>query len=118
VAYSPMRWASGRPSKGLFFLDILEINSSIALLVTRPSQDENQKTTLICTPVALLGQWYNEIRTKTDPPLDVYIHHSSSRGGKKAKTPAELVNHDIVLTTYATIVLPTTSLRCSLTSAW
>ena len=113
-----MRWASEKPSKGPFFLDILEVNSSIALLVTRPSSDENQKTTLICTPVALLRQWYNEIRTKTDPPLDVYVHHSSSRGGKKAKTPADLVNHDIVLTTYTTIVLPATLLIFGLTLSW
>src|SRR5208282_3823045 len=64
----------------------------------------------ICTPVALLRQWCNEILTKTDPPLDVYIHHSSSRG-KKAKTSAELLKHDVVLTTYSTIVksLPPTS---------
>src|ERR1700733_12380327 len=64
-------------------------NKSIALLVTRSSDDQNCRTTLICTPVALLRQWYNEIQTKTSPPLNIYIHHSSSRG-KKAKTSADL----------------------------
>jgi SNF2 family DNA or RNA helicase len=76
---------------------------SIALLVTRPSEDEDRKTTLICTPVALLRQWYNEIRTKTYPPLSVYIHHSSSRG-RKAHFPEDLLEYDVVLTTYNTIV--------------
>jgi SNF2 family DNA or RNA helicase len=78
-----------------------DVDGSIALLVTRPSK-EGVKTTLICTPVALLGQWFNEIRSRTDPPLSVYIHHSST--GKKAKRPADLLRYDVVLTTYTTIV--------------
>jgi SNF2 family DNA or RNA helicase len=78
-------------------------NYSIALLVSRPSDDEDRRTTLICTPVALLRQWYNELRTKTDPPLNVYIHHTSSRG-RRARTGADLLNYDIVLTTYNTLV--------------
>jgi SNF2 family DNA or RNA helicase len=75
---------------------------SIALLVTRQSKDETRKTTLICTPVALLRQWYNEIHTKTDPPLNVYIHHASTRG-KKARTAKDLLKYDVVLTTYTTV---------------
>ena len=81
----------------------MTVDSSIALLVSRPSDDDNNRTTLICTPVALLRQWFNEIRTKTQPPLNVYIHHSSSRG-KKAKSTADLMKYDVVLTTYTTIV--------------
>ena len=81
------------------------IDGSIALLVTRPAK-EGTRTTLICTPVALLRQWSNEIRTRTDPPLDVYIHHSSTR--KTAKKPTDLLQYDVVLTTYNTIVLPPT----------
>jgi len=77
-------------------------NGSIALLVSRPSTDHERKTTLICTPVALLHQWYNEIITKTSPPLKVYIHHSSGR--KKLKRVEDLLEHDVVLTTYNTIV--------------
>jgi len=79
------------------------VNFSIALIVSRPSEDADRKTTLICTPVALLRQWFNEIRTKTQPQLNVYIHHASSRG-KKVKSTAELMNYDVVLTTYTTIV--------------
>jgi SNF2 family DNA or RNA helicase len=82
-----------------------DTDHSIALLVSRPSEDEKCRTTLICTPVALLRQWYNEIRTKTEPPLDVYIHHTSTRG-KKAKTVEDLLKYDVVLTTYNTLVPP------------
>ena len=82
-----------------------KVNNSIALLFSRPSNDDECKTTLICCPVALLQQWYNEIRTKTHPPLRVYIHHSSSRG-KKAKSSEDLLQYDVVLTTYNTIVSP------------
>jgi len=70
--------------------------------VTRPSEDKRCKTTLICTPVALLRQWYNEIRTKTSPSLSVYIHHTSARG-KKLRTSKELLQFDVVLTTYNTL---------------
>jgi SNF2 family DNA or RNA helicase len=85
-----------------YFLPNNTSNKSIALLVTRSSDDQKCRTTLICTPVALLRQWYNEIQTKTSPPLNIYIHHSSSRG-KKAKTSADLLSYDVVLTTYTTI---------------
>jgi len=78
---------------------------SIALLVSRPSEDRGCKTTLIITPVALLRQWCTEIETKTDPKLKVYIHHASSRS-RKARTSAELLQNDVVLTTYNTIVYP------------
>src|SRR5579862_3909384 len=101
VVFLLMRWVLERLSKGIILRD--PIDCSISLLVTRPSKDVECKTTLIITPVALLRQWFNEIRTKTQPPLDVYIHHSSSRG-KKAKSSAELMKYDVVLTTYTTIV--------------
>lgn len=97
-----MRWVLVKPFKGTYISYITD--DSIALLVTRRSDDDKCKTTLICTPVALLRQWYNEIRTKTDPPLKVYIHHSSSRM-KKATRAQELLEYDVVLTTYNTIVL-------------
>jgi SNF2 family DNA or RNA helicase len=77
-------------------------DQSIALILVRPS-DDDCKTTLIVTPVALLRQWYNEIRTKTDPPLRVYIHHISS-GNRQVETSGDLLRYDVVLTTYDTIV--------------
>ena len=95
------RWVLERLSKGIILRD--PTDCSIALLVARRSEDVKCKTTLIITPVALLRQWFNEIRTKTQPPLDAYIHHSSSRG-KRAKSTAELMKYDVVLTTYTTIV--------------
>jgi len=81
----------------------LRAHCSIALMVSRPSKDPGCKTTLICTPVGLLRQWYDEIREKTNPPLSAYIHHSSWRG-KKAETAGDLLQYDVVLTPYDTIV--------------
>jgi hypothetical protein len=72
-------------------------------MVSRTSDDPDCKTTLICAPVALLQQWYDEIRTRTDPPLRVYIHHSSWRG-EKAKTVKDILRYDVVLTSYDMIV--------------
>src|SRR5579859_6150808 len=113
-----MRWVLAKQSRGkktptitsprsqldfpLHLSSLTCVDRSIALLVSRPSMDEKCKTTLICTPVALLGQWATEIRTKTSPQLDVYIHHTSTRG-RRARTSSELQTHDVVLTTYATI---------------
>lgn len=101
AGFSLMKWVSAKQFKGIS--NESAVNFSIALLVSRPSDDDDCRTTLICCPVALLRQWFNEIRTKTDPPLSVYIHHSSTRG-KKAKTTSELLKYDVVLTTYSTIV--------------
>jgi SNF2-related domain len=101
AASSQMRWASARPFRGT--VSPFRAQSSIALMVSRKSDDPDCKTTLICAPLALLRQWYDEIRTKTNPPLRVYIHHSSWRG-KKAKTVKDILQYDVVLTTYNMIV--------------
>lgn len=66
---------------------------TLALLVSRPSKNDNCKTTLIVAPVALLKQWEREIRKKlkADHKLSVYIYHG---GGKKVKCFAELAVYD------------------------
>jgi SNF2 family DNA or RNA helicase len=81
-------------------------HGSIALILSSPSKDRSCKTTLICTPLALLGQWRGEIRTKTDPALNVHIHHPSWHGqnGEKITTAQDLLQYDVVLTTYTMIV--------------
>ncbi|OLL24867.1 putative ATP-dependent helicase [Neolecta irregularis DAH-3] len=73
---------------------------SLALIVSRKSDDLSSKTNLIVTPVALLHQWAREIKTKTSPQLKVYIHHSNHRRHFKAK---ELLGYDVVLTTFHTL---------------
>ena len=75
----------------------------ISLLVTRKSEDERCKTTLVIAPVALLRQWKQEIEGKVQPGfrhrLHVFIHH----GQQKKKSFAELRMFDVVITTYGCI---------------
>jgi hypothetical protein len=83
-------------TKGGILADDMGLGKTIqtlALLVARPSQDQKKKTTLIVTPVALLKQWEREIskKLKADHQLSVCIYHGQ---GKKAKSFAELAEHD------------------------
>ncbi|ODQ67633.1 hypothetical protein NADFUDRAFT_64738 [Nadsonia fulvescens var. elongata DSM 6958] len=75
---------------------------SIALILTNTYDsklNENEvsftSATLIIAPLALVGQWADEIRSKA-PGLKVCIHH----GAKRSKSPNEFKNYDIVITTY------------------
>jgi SNF2 family DNA or RNA helicase len=80
------------------------IDASIALMLTRPSGDDRCKTTLVVAPKSLLNQWADEIQTRTDPPLQVYVHHAESR--QEQVTSSEgLLGFDVVITTYGKIVI-------------
>lgn len=54
---------------------------------------------LVVAPVALLAQWKQEIEDKTTTNLKVLIHH----GGSRAKTPAQLKQYDVVITTWGIV---------------
>ncbi|KAJ7039861.1 SNF2 superfamily protein [Mycena alexandri] len=71
----------------------------IACMCKNPSEDPACKTTLIIAPLALLGQWNQEISTKTNAGWKVLIYHGSGKPKKKA----DLLQYDVVLTTYATM---------------
>ncbi|KAF9286692.1 hypothetical protein BGZ68_002645 [Mortierella alpina] len=59
------------------------------------------KTTLVIAPVALVYQWAEELRTKTQPGLlKVFIHH----GQRKISDPEELRSYDVVITTNHTLM--------------
>lgn len=72
---------------------------TLALLLTHRSKNENQKTTLIVTPVSLLKQWEREIKTrvKSDSELKVYLYHGT---GRKFGSFNEFREYDVVITTY------------------
>jgi SNF2 family DNA or RNA helicase len=55
------------------------------------------KTTLIVCPPTLLGQWEQEIKTRSNAGLRYFVHHSSK---KKLSSYQDLQSYDIVLTTY------------------
>ncbi|OSX63442.1 hypothetical protein POSPLADRAFT_1045766 [Postia placenta MAD-698-R-SB12] len=73
----------------------------IAVMVSNSSQDPLCKTNLIVAPVALLDQWQLEIEMKTDCNLKCLIYH----GSNKPKNKRDLMQYDIVLTTYQTLAL-------------
>ncbi|KAJ4468754.1 SNF2 superfamily protein [Lentinula aciculospora] len=73
----------------------------IALMMKNKPDDQICKTTLILAPTALLDQWRMEIEVKTSVDLKVLIYHGSS----KPKRAKEILNYDVVLTTFQTMAL-------------
>lgn len=74
----------------------------LSLMVTRKSEEQRCKTTLIIAPLALMRQWKQEIKDKLKPgrsALRVFTHHGST----KAKDWQELRQYDVVLTTFGSI---------------
>ncbi|PKA47780.1 Putative SWI/SNF-related matrix-associated actin-dependent regulator [Apostasia shenzhenica] len=56
--------------------------------------------TLIVCPMALLGQWKDELAAHSKSgSISVFVHY----GGEKSNNPAEISKHDVVLTTYGVL---------------
>ncbi|KAL0414353.1 UNVERIFIED_CONTAM: DNA repair protein B [Sesamum radiatum] len=56
--------------------------------------------TLIVCPMALLGQWKDELETHSKPDsISVFVHY----GGDRANDPKVIAEHDVVLTTYGVL---------------
>ncbi|RDW66946.1 hypothetical protein BP5796_09695 [Coleophoma crateriformis] len=75
--------------------------SSLALLLSRPSTDPQQKSTLIVAPVALIRQWVREISTKVNRSHRLSVH--MMHGQSKRLSWDDLKVYDVVLTTYGTL---------------
>jgi hypothetical protein len=92
-------------NKGGILADDMGLGKTIqalALLVSRQSDNPACKTTLIIGPVGLLRQWELEVEEKLKPAhrLSVFRYHGQ---GPQKKTFKELLQYDVVLTTFGTI---------------
>jgi SNF2 family DNA or RNA helicase len=62
--------------------------------------DDEHQMTLIVTPLALIHQWVDEIKNKTEyGKLNVLKHH----GPNRTKNPAVFKRYDVVVTTYQVV---------------
>lgn len=92
-------------NKGGILADDMGLGKTIqtlALMVSRPSDDLAKKSNLIVAPVALMQQWKREVERKVKGgrhKLSVHILHGD---GKKISWP-RLKMFDVVLTTYGTL---------------
>ncbi|CAG8981540.1 hypothetical protein HYALB_00013167 [Hymenoscyphus albidus] len=75
--------------------------STLALILSQPSDDHARKTNLIVGPVALVRQWANEIKVKVNSSHKLSVH--MVHGQAKKLDWSNLRNYDIVLTTYGTL---------------
>ncbi|KAK4586149.1 hypothetical protein RGQ29_023372 [Quercus rubra] len=56
--------------------------------------------TLIVCPMALLGQWKDELETHSEPEsISIFVHY----GGDRTNNPKVIAEHDVVLTTYGVL---------------
>ncbi|GAA5992067.1 hypothetical protein JCM10908_000725 [Rhodotorula pacifica] len=75
---------------------------AIATCILNPSNDPEEKTTLVLAPLALLQQWKNELEEKVEKDyVSVLIYHGPDRRQYKVK---HLKKYDFILTTYATLI--------------
>jgi SNF2 family DNA or RNA helicase len=54
------------------------------------------RATLIICPVSLISQWIAELREKSSRPLKILSYH-----GTRTKDPRDLVDYDVVITSYS-----------------
>ncbi|KFH71239.1 hypothetical protein MVEG_01540 [Podila verticillata NRRL 6337] len=92
-------------NKGGILADDMGLGKTVqamALIVSRPSDPitDDTKATLVVTPVALMYQWAEELRTKTrNGLLKVLVYYGSG----KTKNPEDFRRYDVVITTFTTV---------------
>ncbi|WOO76591.1 putative ATP-dependent helicase [Vanrija pseudolonga] len=104
VAFMVKREESSKAPFGGLLCDAMGLGKTvqcIALMLVRDKRPSDFKRSpqLVVAPVAVLAQWKQEIEDKTTKNIKVFIHH----GGSRAKTPAQLKQYDVVITTYGVV---------------
>ncbi|KAI0669018.1 SNF2 family N-terminal domain-containing protein [Trametes maxima] len=91
--------------KGGILADDMGLGKTVQMIATmvinQPTDEDDNRTTLIVVPAALMSQWKDELDTKTNGMFDVHIQH----GKDKIKDPDLLAEKDIIITTYQTLNL-------------
>ncbi|KAH9958710.1 SNF2 family N-terminal domain-containing protein [Russula dissimulans] len=91
--------------RGGIMADEMGLGKTVQMIATMamnmPGPDENNRTTLVVVPAALLHQWKDELESKTNNIFSVHIHH----GKTKLKSLSALRERDIIITTYQTLCL-------------
>jgi SNF2 family DNA or RNA helicase len=87
-----------RPCRGGLLCDAMGLGKTVqvlALILKSKEQQQEDGTTLIVAPLSLLGQWEEELKTKTNLSHRVYYGGDKTAGGFSSV--------DVVLTTYGTL---------------
>ncbi|MQM01883.1 hypothetical protein Taro_034643 [Colocasia esculenta] len=82
--------------------DIMDGRYENARNQKRASEDTStiRGGTLVVCPMALLGQWKDELEAHSEPgTISIFVHY----GGDRTSHPRTIAKHDVVLTTYGVL---------------
>ncbi|KAJ6446828.1 SWI/SNF family DNA-dependent ATPase Ris1 [Purpureocillium lavendulum] len=101
LALSWMKKMEDGSNKGGILADDMGLGktiSTLALMLDRPHA-KRPKTNLIIGPLSLIRQWEDELKTKTKSMyrMSVFVYHNTKASSE------DLLQHDVVLTTYMTV---------------
>ncbi|KAF0472323.1 SNF2 family helicase [Gigaspora margarita] len=78
-------------------LIVSDTNGGDFITTPSPTSSDYSKTTLIVSPLSILGNWVDQINAHVKPGvLSYYVFH----GPNRISDPSFLSNHDVVITTY------------------
>ncbi|KAK8468266.1 hypothetical protein PHAVU_007G272200 [Phaseolus vulgaris] len=76
------------------------VNGYDDLIANKRNMSKVEGGTLIVCPMALLGQWKDELETHSKPgSVSIFVHY----GGGRTDDPLFIAGHDVVLTTYGVL---------------
>ncbi|KAF5325961.1 hypothetical protein D9611_000760 [Ephemerocybe angulata] len=89
--------------KGGILADDMGLGKTVQMIAlmskNMPTKKDEDKTTLIVVPAALMQQWKDEILTKSNDLFSVHLHH----GRDKLKKESQVRRKDVIITSYQTL---------------